>query len=473
MKQLGILFIIISIFLSSCTKDDLSKNASCGNKVSVKEPLKVNEALVYQKPSTPEEIQFVENLKKVTSVLMELFKNQDNLKVVHAAIYAKVYTDETVLLRDLIYPESGIVATNYRFLALTKQLNVSLASFTSSFWDEINKKGDPAFSAFLQSIKPDSPENNEYSLNKKLKSAKAVSFKDVSIYFPYSENFAPKKLKSDPNEYGQNPDGSTYLITSVVTATEEADQGIGYAQYYDTAGVINYDQVLIDDDYAYNNPTLIVGLNGIEPYGDATPPSTYSLFLPSDSIDLPNLNIGRSIHSVYVGEVRCTHQYDHLISFTGNCGGSEIRFTRSSGYLKLVDNQVQADNFILDGPPSISRKDIREGNWVVWNILWDEDWEAANKEQFFAIYEDDNCNSASITGSLKTTLKLLGLPVEGNIGFTLNYKSKDDIIKQSVLKYSSFFALNRIDLEGAMHNGWPVKDNNGGVSYTLWDKTIY
>lgn len=468
MKKLGILFFIVLIIITGCKKDDNSSN----KKDESKRNLSVNENLVDKRPTTPEEVQLVENLKKITSVFKELYKDQNNLKVVNAAIYSKAYTDESVLLKDLIYPEIGIVATNKSFIALTKKLDVNLTSFTNNFWKEVTKMGDQGFSTFLQSIKP---EDYEYSLlNKNKKSDKAVSFKDISIYFPYSENFAIQTMKSDPNEYGLNPDGSVYLITSVVTATADADEGIGYAPYYGINGDLNYQEVLVNDDYAYNNPTQIIGVNGIEPYDQTTEPSIYSYFPPSDPIDLPDFNIERQVKMVYIGDVRCTHQFDRLISFTGNGGGSEIRFTRSDGYLKLADGQVQADNFIVDGKDKISRKNIRNGNWVEWAAQWDGDWEADNKEQYFAIYEEDNRNSATITASLKTTVKFDStFTGEGNIGVSLSYKSDDAIIRQTVLKYSSFFALNRVDLEGEMHNNWPVYDKNGSVSFTLWDRTIY
>ena len=56
---------------------------------------------------------------------------------------------------------------------------------------------------------------------------------------------------------------------------------------------------------------------------------------------------------------------------------------------------------------------------------------------------------------------------------SLTYNSEDELIKQQTYKYSSFFGLNRIDMEGEMHNGWPVYDRGGSVSFTLWDKASY
>lgn len=459
MKKLIIILFIVSIAILSCKKVDNSGNGINGSNGK----LTVNEKLVYRKPVTPDEIHLVENLNKVTIVFKELYKDSYNLRLVNAAIYSKVFKDESVLLKDLIYPEAGVLATDQRFINLAKKLNVNLTTFNNNFWNQVNKMGDPAFSSFLQSIKPD---DYVYELSNK-KSAQTYSYGDISIYFPYSENFSYQIdwIQSDPD----NPQ-----ITTIAAATADADEGVGFAPYLDMNGVLQYQDIIVNDDYAYEHPTQIIGINSLEPYGDATPPSTYGLFDPSDSIDIPNFNIGRSVHMVFIGDVKVTHQYDHLISFTGNGGASEIRFTRSDGYLKLVDGQVTADNYIVDGPPYVTRKNIRNGNWVEWSASWDTDWEPNNKEQYFAIYEDDNRNTGTITASIKTTLKLDTIvTIEGNIGVSLTYKSDDAVIRQTNMKYSSFFALNRVDLEGEMHNGWPVYDKNGGVSFTLWDKTIY
>lgn len=471
MNKLWILFIIVSIIISSCSKGDISISEGDNSKI---EELKINENLVSKKPTTPEELKLVDNLKKITLVFKELYKDMDNLKVVNAAILSNVYTDESVLLRDLIYPENGIVATNKKFINLSTKFGVKLTSFNKNFWNEAVKLEDPAFSAFLQSIKPEEFEYKALRIDKKV--AQMLDYGEISIYAPYSDNFVSSPCVLEVEANLKNACGSVYVpqITTIVTATADADEGIGYAPYYNYIGELKYGEVVVNDDYAFNNPTQIIGINGIEPYELLTIPSIMAYFPPSAPTDLPDLNIGRQIQQVYVGHVRCAHQYDRLISFTGNGGGSEIRFTRSSGYLKLADGQVQADNFLVDGPDYISRKNIRQGNWVEWSAEWDHDWEADNKEQFFAIYEEDNRNAGSITGLLKTTLKLVdSLTGEGSIGFTLTYKSDDAIIRQTNFKYSSFFALNRIDMEGEMRENWPVYDKNGGVSFTLWDRAIY
>lgn len=232
---------------------------------------------------------------------------------------------------------------------------------------------------------------------------------------------------------------------------------------------MGYTQVIINDDYAYANPTLIIGINGIEPIDYSTP--AILTFPPGSPVQAPGLT--REVKQVYVGDVKVNgHQYDHFVSFTGNGGGSEIRFTRADGYLKQIDGQVQAaDVYVINGNPDMSRWHIRNHAWVDWTATWDSDWEPSNLEQNLAIYEDDNANSSTLNLSITTTVSVGGQKQTGTVGGSLIYKSLDDIIRQNYHKYASFFPLNRGAGGTTTRNGWLVYDENGGVSFTLPDKT--
>jgi hypothetical protein len=272
-------------------------------------------------------------------------------------------------------------------------------------------------------------------------------------------------------ELGEGDGGTPYgPVTNLVTATADADVAWGYQQYVTPSGQYSYQQVMIDDDFVYNNPTHIVGINGIEPYDQVNSPATTN-FAPGPPVTLPGAP--RSIKQVYVGDVRCTRQFDALVSFTGNGGGSEIRFTRADGFLKFADGQVQADMYV-SGYITITRWHIRNDKFFAYNSEWDGDWETANLNENLAIYEEDNRNQVKITGSVATTLKetTTSNQVVATIGFEKTFKSDDELIRQQNLNQSSFFSLNRIDLEGETFGGWPVRDRSSQVSFTLQDRTF-
>jgi len=441
-----------SLSLASCEKESFDRDLSKDNPSGAKP---IDPSLIRRTPSTPQEVKLVENLGKVTEIFKELYKDKSNLKLVNASVLSRTYTDESILLRDLIYPQGSLLAKNPRFMALAGTRKLSLAAFASNFWTLANKTNDFEFASFLSSLKPGDPAS---------KSGKKTTMEgdQVSVYFPYSQQFmVPYEEEGGGGDYGP--------VTTLVTATADADAGYGSQPYTDANGVTQYQAVLVDDDYGYNNPTHIIGLNGIEPYGEPTG-TTANAFAPTGPITLPG--IPREIKQVYVGEVRCRHQYDSYISFTGNGGGSEIRFTRADGYLKFADGQVQADMWV-SGDKSISRWNIRNNKFVDYSSEWDGDWELANLNENLGIYEEDNRNQSEVNGSLVTTLTASpGNTVVGTIGFKITYKSDDALIRQINYTRASFFPLNRTDIEGEMRNNWPVRDKTARVSYTLQDRTF-
>lgn len=400
-KVLLTLVAVIVIFISSCQKD-----------LKVEQPAQkktIDPAKVFKTPSTPEEKLLVENLGKVTGIFQELYKTKSNLLVVNAAIAAKAYTDESVLLKDLIYPSESRLNKFPKFKLLTEKLNVSLLKFSENFWIEANKKNDNAFNQFLRKLDP----NNVGQF-----SANTTDGEPVSVYFPYYEEF----ITSDGDVASYAP------ITTISTATADADEGFGDLPYY-LNGAFQYNiQVLINDDYCLANPTHIIGINGIEPEPDP---------IPNEPPPPPPPPPG--ISRIYVGEGICKKQYDRLISFTGNGGGSEIKYCHMTGYLQPVNGQVTTFQDIVS--VNFTRSDIRNKRWLRTFIVWDDDWVAGDLEQFFGIYEEDNTNSKTFSGSVGTTVTVVaGTTITGTIGFSITVQSQDDIIRQLKISRNSYFA---------------------------------
>jgi len=434
---LGIL-LILNAFLFSCKKDRGSKQ--------VLNDREINPSLVYRTPQTDNEKRLILNLKKSTDIIKDVYKNIEALKLVNVAIQSKVYTDQSVKLSDLIYPNEGQLASSLQFKRLSESNNVQIESFAKSFWAIADKMKDVEFTKFLFNLKLKEILNDNLLRKgdlKALSGQKIASIPNklsnnneevgptdedgISIYFPYAEQYI--------NPYDNS--GNYTPQTSVMTATADADEGYGWKPIINNAGtIISYQEVIINDDYAEMHPTHIIGINGIEVMDPETISNTAN-FPPGPPVVVPDLP--RPVKQVYVGDVRCKKQYYALISFTGNGGGSEIRFTRADGYLKVADGHVKADHFIINGPESISRRDIRKENWTDWTVQWDADWEGENKEQNLAIYEEDNRNSITLSVSLSTKVKVGTAEGTGTIGGTFNFKSDDAIIRQQNHKYDVFF----------------------------------
>ncbi len=375
---------------------------SCKKETSSNQPFMqkgIDPAKVFKTPATAAEKLLVVNLAKVTEVLEELYKDKSNLKVVNASIFSKTYKDESILLKDLIYPENSMLPRSLKFKNYTQKWNVSLGQFAKNFWIEANKKNDPSFVQFL----------NDLNISNNLDE----NGNGVSIYFPYSDEFLPE--------------GGTYEpISSISTATADADEGWGSQPFFINGIFQNYVQVLVNDDYCFNNPTQIVGLNGIEI--DPNP----------DNTNPPPPPPPPGISRVYIGEGICKDQYDRLISFTGNGGGSEIKYCHLTGYLQPVNGHVTTFQDIAS--VDFSRKKIRNKNWLRSYTVWDDDWVPSDLEQILGIYEEDNTNTKTFNGSLATSVTVVaGSTITGTIGYTVSVTSQDDIIRQLKISRNAYF----------------------------------
>lgn len=413
----------------------------------------VDESKIYQKPITYDQIELVSNLEKITLILEDLYKEKKNLKLVNASIYAKSYTDESVLLKDLINPIHSILPGNKKFVELCSKWNVSLQDFSEAFWKAARGKNDTQLLAFLNFI-----QNKHLSIQNLSNGQFGVSGQensyDVSIYFPYSSEF---DISASGDSYGP--------VSSLVAASAEADEALGYQPYYSGSVLVNYQPVVVNDDYVFSHPTHIVGVNGIEPYETQ-----------DAALNPPTVTTPANVNRVYVGDAICKVQYDRLISFTGNGGGSEIAYCRVSGYLKLVGHQIT--EFEDKTSVKFERGTIRKKQWLRVYAVWDADWVVDNKEQVFAIYEDDNNSEITFTGSLSTRVKIAdGTTVDGSIDYQIKRSSQDEIIKQLKISRVSYFAgalrnqgwgygIDKSFLPASAANGWPFYDavSSGGAN---------
>lgn len=429
--------------------------------------LKVDPTKVMRLPQTQEEKELVANLSKITDVFKEMYKDQKNVKLVRAVLASRTVGDKAVYLRDLLIENSSLKENKVLMQKLNEQ-NLSLELFAKNINAKIEGTKDFQLVSYVNKIK--GANSVKTVVRSAVKNTYAVgepegprdSFEpEVTLYEPY-----PPESAEDIAYYGS-------VAPTLVTATADADEGMGYKPAYDNNNVLlGYEEVLVNDAFAEENPTLIIGVNGIEEevVNNSGTPIAYE---PEPPVVVPNLP--RRILKVDIGDVRCTKQYDALISFTGNGGGSEIRFVRADAYMKMQDGQVVADNFFTPVPNDISRKDIRKENWKTFNAEWDGDWETDNLQEFIAVYEEDNRNTSEVGGKLttsyssgSTTSGSFSVGTEGN--FKITYKSDDQIIFQGKLNRDVFEVMNTTDQGHGKRGGWGIRNGTSPVTFTMWHK---
>jgi len=171
---------------------------------------------------------------------------------------------------------------------------------------------------------------------------------------------------------------------------------------------------------------------------------------------------------VYHGWGRLTRQMDKLISFTGNGGGSEIKLGRISGYLKTANQQVTGFTGDLV-TVHFTRGEIRKSRWKRIFSIWDPNWATTDKEEIYAVYEDDTEGSSTFSGSLNVSVSIPGkiAKVEGEVGYEVKVKTQDNILTQRKFDRTSYY-------RGALLNqGWGFISDNNDFLQTSQDWPIY
>ena len=401
-------------------------------------------------PTTEKAKQQVAIIKEVSTILKEVYQDQKAVYEVDATIYSGYYADERVLLKDLLFPEFSSIYQKEEF----KKFKAPVGLFKSRFLTAFSKGNYPNLQKAFNLSGSSSLRTNAAPTDTTLEIFSNSN--GVSIYFPYSENFGSKFSPEYFDNINADPQGPK---ATIVAADREADEAPGSQPYIcgtrDNQSIC-FRNVTVNDAYAEMYATHTVGVG-------------------ADIARTSQTNQTSNVYLVFIGEVRCTNQYDHLISLN-NGGGSEIVFSRGDGYLSYSANgQI---NISQDAVPIyFKRKDIRKGNWKAVNEIWDSNWEVNNFNQVLGIYEEDTEGSTTIGGSLTTTVQVTPPSTTGGPGATatrtLNYsytfQTKDPVIRQLNWNRESFYQYNRGTLANncSTRNGWTVYDCNASVSYTM------
>ncbi|HUQ65536.1 MAG TPA: hypothetical protein VM101_05255 [Flavitalea sp.] len=382
--------------------------------------------------------------KEVAEVLQQVYSDHLAYMEVNKAIYQGTYEDERVRLIDLLKVDTG--KFRKKFCEIIEKGNYPL--LYSELCDVLKLKRLP--SEYVQSnmvLADDSIPSVLSTIN------------PISIYFPYSENFGNAQINDS-----LPPDSKLAIVLKPTLVYTDRDDDIvpGKKPYYCSSGVNNlcYMDVMVNDAYAEINPTHIVT------FGAATRASPVEI-LKTDLVT-----------RAYHGASRLTKQMDKLVSFMGNGGGSEIKVCRVNGYLKMADEQIT--DFAGDVTTLYyTRADIRKKRWKRIFSIWDTNWNYQDIEQVYAVYEDDNVGTKTLTGSLTTTVNLPGKTgkAEGELGYKIGLMSQDEILTQRKMDRKSFLrdGLNNqgygfiADANDFLPVGkdWPVIDGGSVWSYTF------
>ncbi|HEY8396747.1 MAG TPA: hypothetical protein VIK80_02320 [Flavihumibacter sp.] len=401
-------------------------------------------------PTTEKEKQYVALIKELGDILKKVYINQDALDEVNAAIYSEYDRDESISIVSLLSRNSVGLYQHPAF----KKMRVKEGTFQNEFLKHVSPRSHPLVSKYFRQYLdgPGSASNNMRgtSVMVGLDSLPLEVFQveGIKIYFPYSESWG---ALYNPGAMGVNdPDANLPRLVTIVMADREADSGPGSEPYIYQAGrdapkEIRWKNVTVNDQYADGaRPTHIIHISDVR--NDPTPP--------------PNPPItGETIYKVYLGWVKCTKQYDKLISLK-NGGGSELRFGRGFANSDANGNVNAGIHFI---PVDMKRRDIRKGNWKQVLMLWDTNWTTDKIEQALCIYEDDDNSPSTFTTSASYTSN--GQTYTTTVSTTV--QSKDPIIRNFIINRTYYFGNGTTDQGWGFQMQWPIFDGNLNVRYTL------
>ncbi len=395
---------------------------------SCKKNVDQNISVVPDDPGTPAVNERAELNREMAKLIEGVYQDPNAFYEVNAAVASEHYEDETVPLKDLLFPEYSEL---YKSDAFVKSGAVK-GTFKKRFYEELGRNAYPEIRRALyhgnvnreivQSINAVSPATDT--------SAEIFSNSNgVAIYFPYSENFGTLFNSAYFDNINKDPRGK---LATIVAADRDADSGPGREPYiggeYRTTMKIMYTNVTVNDSYAESNPTHIVGVK----------PEPRKTLMGADTVP-----VGGSLR-VYHGVSVLKRNLDRLISFTGNGGGSEMKVCRISGYLQMKDQQVTsyASDLITI---HYKRKDVRKQRAKYVMGIWDPNWKKDNFEQVYAVWEDDNQGTKKFNGSLKTTLKLSSmLTGVADIGFDVSISTQDEIVTQRKIDRQSYLTYAKV-----------------------------
>ncbi|MDG0967705.1 MAG: hypothetical protein P8N93_05230 [Flavobacteriaceae bacterium] len=287
------------------------------------------------------------------------------------------------------------------------------------------------------------------------------AFADYELYFPYEEEFNWKNV-------------DTFAMS---WAPENLERGSSDAHLFKrTTGTYDDDQIIVDDDYAYKNPTIVlmptpktelipIGIEDDEDYADGgddiyvDPEQQYWLTQNVDHTQISQNDVLRTI----IPKIRLTKHY------SGWPSKSKIVLYRVSGDLNLnADGNINSTSstpYLLRDIFKFKRSNIKDKEWKTVNITFDGDWDMHETNQQIVLfayrYSGYGTSTAEGTVSIGYDEETKQFVHEARITAPFSISRN-----KTRLKYNN--SISRRDaLSHIVGNFGAGTKSDGGVSYTV------
>ena len=408
---------------------------------------------------TPQQIQQVALMKETSLAIGKVIKNNETRDYLVTLVRVKNDNSEAISMAALLGDQANI--TKYEKVLLAKgfkQRNKSALDksfFAKALLNTIyNNPGKyPLLTRNLPHEKSSASIIDELNALRK-----ELASQNLEIYLPYEKSF-------DWNKISQ----VTVTWHPLVRDTWNVGDLIALNNLKSAiAAPVNR----VDDNYASDNPTVIVRpINPVDYVNDNTGNGGSSNSGTTFQWVTHNLDYTKvpekDVLVTYIPKLRLRQNYRHFFG-----GSSYVEIYRYYGELKF-DNQ---GSFIpsVNGNPYLgkfkfTRRDVKYGHWKDENITFDENWqEHKNTEQFVVVsIQGLLYHSASLTvkGDVKVGYDIVTKKVtfepKMDVAFTLNLSGH-----KRVLKYNNFISRrSALATVTGKPDPWRIEDN--GVYYNI------
>ncbi len=154
-----IALVSLTTFLGSCKKESVNQETTAIRTLSgdfILTPLSkkylegIEQSNIRYMPTTEDELNRAIMIDHITDIFKELYKNEEFVKLVNCAVKCGLYTDETILLKELISVKD--LPNNAEFINLSKGIRTSLSDFSQAFWDAAYARRNTPLIEFLTKV---------------------------------------------------------------------------------------------------------------------------------------------------------------------------------------------------------------------------------------------------------------------------------------------------------------------------------
>ncbi|MEP1151980.1 MAG: hypothetical protein ABJH08_09675 [Balneola sp.] len=370
---------------------------------------------------TEDQLEMKSKMKQTSLILLDLVTEKDVIQELKIATsYAlEQERDEDVTFSELMHDNS-----DYKMNTKYKNSNV-LGSFKSHFKTLINTKSKINGSTI-------DPDLESYLIQNNLK-----------IYWPYSENW-----------------DSDVVPTISYHPLDNEDTNEGFKPVRAKSSGFGYENITMNDDYAYNNPSLLIvpceenmmvyktNLNEAISCGGGGGPSN-----PGGGSGNDDTNPGEyDINQVILHSARLSEQYDGLFA-----GGSEV-FWQLTDAVKLTTYDSQPEVRYGQSRKNFSRRDIRKKYWKNLSTTVDDDWADYELAKELYIWEGDE-GDVKVDFSLGVNVKI-SESVSANFNVSAKVDKKRDDLYKGFMDRNVFYTLNRTDIGLGRRDGFQVRHSS-------------